>query len=387
MPSGFWSVFLLLSLAACREVVSPSIDAPENLRFRLQPSGDPDMPSGVVLEWDAVPDADLSEYRVYSRPTSSGNFDRRGSTTSPTFHDAGVPDLDYYVTAVDDRNRESDESNVVRVDGNGLRLPRPDALSSVSLDGAIHLVWTDNAFAARPTGFRAYRLYSTSYDLDLDVCGASWVFEGTTVSPQFLATNLANGVPRCFAVSAESVEGFESVWSPVRADTPRPDARNVLVYAYEADPLRSGFRFWEDLNSDGSAAAGELGRVLDGNRTDVDFWVFRDVDDRVFLVPERAGTTLALYDDEPVADLTSIDVAPGIAAFSRTAIEAVPGYGYVFQMLPGGTFPRYGAIRVTHVSRDYLIFDWSFQTDPGNPELRVGGGVNLYQGGVTVVQE
>ena len=28
---------------------------------------------------------------------------------------------------------------------------------------------------------------------------------------------------------------------------------------------------------------------------------------------------------------------------------------------------------MTHVGRDYLIFDWSFQTDPGNPELQLRG--------------
>jgi hypothetical protein len=33
---------------------------------------------------------------------------------------------------------------------------------------------------------------------------------------------------------------------------------------------------------------------------------------------------------------------------------------------------RFGALRVTHVGQDLLIFDWAFQTDPGNPELLVG---------------
>jgi hypothetical protein len=51
-------------------------------------------------------------------------------------------------------------------------------------------------------------------------------------------------------------------------------------------------------------------------------------------------------------------------------IQAAPGYGYVFQIVEGSTL-RYAALRVTHVGRDYLIFDWSLQTDPGNPELVV----------------
>ena len=37
----------------------------------------------------------------------------------------------------------------------------------------------------------------------------------------------------------------------------------------------------------------------------------------------------------------------------------------------GDGFKRYGAVRVTHVGQDFLILDWAFQTDPGNPELIV----------------
>ena len=55
-------------------------------------------------------------------------------------------------------------------------------------------------------------------------------------------------------------------------------------------------------------------------------------------------------------------------------IQAVPGYGYVFQIIEGSTL-HYGALRMTHVGRDYVIFDWSFQTDVGNPELQVRAGL------------
>jgi hypothetical protein len=37
----------------------------------------------------------------------------------------------------------------------------------------------------------------------------------------------------------------------------------------------------------------------------------------------------------------------------------------------GDGFLRYGAVRVTHVGQTFLIFDWAYQTDPGNPELLV----------------
>ena len=127
------------------------------------------------------------------------------------------------------------------------------------------------------------------------------------------------------------------------------------------------------MNSDGRAQSSELGLVQDGNRTDIDFWVYRDsTDSSLWLVPEFSGTQMRLYSTTPLADLTSIDFAPA-SGYSRNMIQAVPGYGYVFQIVEGSTL-RYGALRVTHVGRDYLILDWSFQTDQGDPELQIRAG-------------
>ena len=40
-------------------------------------------------------------------------------------------------------------------------------------------------------------------------------------SPEFIAAALPNGLPRCFGVSAVSIEGFESLWSPIVTRTRR----------------------------------------------------------------------------------------------------------------------------------------------------------------------
>ena len=238
--------------------------------------------------------------------------------------------------------------------------------------GAIHLDWSDNAFTGDPQRFQWYRVYSASYDLDLGLCGADWSLEGTTVAPEFLAGALANGLPRCYGVSAISREGYESLWSPLRQDTPRPDSRNVLAFAFDENTSQAGFRFWDDVNQDGLAQPTELGLVQDGSRTDIDFWVYRDpADSTLWLVPEVSGTSLRLYASSPISDLTDIDFAPA-GGYSRNMIQAAPGFGYVFEIVEGSTL-RYGALRVTHVGRDYLIFDWSLQTDPGNPELVIRG--------------
>jgi hypothetical protein len=365
---GLLAVGLVAGCNSTTFVGTPGVlPPPANLGYVLDPSGDPGQPAGILLIWDDLSDPALASYRVYSRGSAGGAFGLRGETTSNTFHDDGVPHLQYYVTAVDVNGNESDPSNSITVDER-LQLERPATLSSTSLNGAIALDWSDNAYASDPARFEWYRVYSTSYDLDAGLCGAVWSLEGTTVSPEFVVGVLPNGVPRCFGVSAISTEGYESLWSPLRQDTPRPDARNLLVYAFTANSALSGFRFWDDVNQDGAAQPTELGLVQDGNRTDIDFWVYRDpTDSTLWLVPEFSGTSVQLYGNGPIGDLTDIDFAPA-AGYSRNMIEAAPGYGYVFEIVEGSTV-RYGALRVTHVGRSYLIFDWSFQTDPGNPEL------------------
>ncbi|PYO95592.1 MAG: hypothetical protein DMD62_01730 [Gemmatimonadetes bacterium] len=345
---------------------------PANLTYQLEPSGDPSRPAGILLLWDDVPDAGLASYRIYSRASTSGSFNLRGETTSNTFHDNGVPHLQYLVTAVDVNGGESGSSNVITVDER-LQLESPTWLTSISLNGSIHLQWDDISYLSAPTRFKWYRIYSTDYDLDAGLCGTSWVLEGTTVAPEFLASAMTNGVPRCFGVSAVSREGYESLWSPLWQDTPRPDARNTLVFAYNKNQAESGFRFWQDVNGDGRTQASELGLVQDGNLTNIDFWIYQDpTDSTLWIVPEFSGTQIREYGTGPVGDLTDIDFAPA-SGYTRNMIQAVPGYGYVFQIVEGTTL-RYGALRVTHVGRDYLILDWSFQTDPGNPELQIRAG-------------
>jgi len=255
--------------------------------------------------------------------------------------------------------------------GPGVPPDVPAALSSTSLDGAIALTWTDNSYTSDPSNFLNYRVYSTSYNLDQDLCGNTWQLEGTTVAPEFVVGALANGVPHCFAVSATSVDGFESDRSPLRTDTPRPDSRNIVLYAFQFQSAGSGFRFWDDLNGDGQVQDSELGLVRSGGGADIDFAVDRDASGDLFLTPVRPGSGVEYYDaNNPVEDLTTIDFAED-RTYLTSGILALPGYGYVFEMDGGDGFKRYGAVRVSHVGKDFLILDWAYQTDPGNPELIV----------------
>lgn len=270
----------------------------------------------------------------------------------------------------------------------GVVLDVPANLVGTSLDGAIYLSWLDNAFeSAPPNTFMEYRIYSSGYSLDDTLCDEDWSFEGSTIAPEYLAGALVNGIPMCFTVVSVSVDGLESDFATPWADTPRPEARNEIIYAYQVDQQFSGFKFWDDVNLDRVVDDFELGVVGDGNRTDIDFWIDRDLNGDFFFVVERPGTELVFYSNDPIDDLTAIDIAP-VGGYSRDDHQAVPMYGYVFQMDEGDGFPRYGAIRVTHVGTQFMIFDWSYQTDPGNPELSVHGGLAVAANtGVRVVRQ
>ena len=256
----------------------------------------------------------------------------------------------------------------------------PANLESTTLDGAVALLWDDNSYVADPSNFEAYGIYSTSYDLDADVCGSTWALEGTTVAPEFVVGALTNGVPRCFAVSAQSIEGAESARSTIVSDTPRPDSRNLVLNVMQTQDVGSGFRFWDDFNTDQLVQDAELALVRSGSAADIDFAVERDGAGSVFLTPVRPGTGVEFYSDVPVEDLTSVSFAPcitdgspdGCASYSPLPIEASPGFGYVFETDGGDGFVRYGAVRVTHVGPTFVVLDWAFQTDRGNPMLLVG---------------
>ena len=259
-------------------------------------------------------------------------------------------------------NIQISSPDVIDLDGSGAtRLPPPSGLYTFSLDAAIQLTWSGSIVKSYPHQFRHYRVYSTSYSSILDRCDdTGWVVEGTTVSDGFLASNLRNGISRCFAVSTVAQDGGEGPRSAARADTPRHGGTFVAIDAYESRPATSGWLF-HDLS------LGRVGVVTDGRRNDLDFRVERHSDGSLWFRPIRPSERVLVYGNAQIPDLTSIDRAPA-SGYAFIQVEAVPGYAYVFASTqPDGV--HYGAVRVSYVARDYVVIDWSYQIAPNNAEL------------------
>jgi hypothetical protein len=352
----------LVPLAACDELtgIGADPDAPANVTYELTPSGDPNAPAGVILSWDAPRSGRANAFNVYGRQAAGAAWQLRATTTSPTFHDAGVPEAQYYIATRDADGNEIAQSAVVTIDFAAGRLPAPQGLTSISMNAAIQLVWSGNAVSASASTFDHYLVYSTSYDVSRGVCTANWVREGSTVSDGFFAGNLSNGVSRCYAVSAVTIDGHESDWSSSRLDTPRFDARNALVYAAESRADSASFLFFED-------ATKKLGIVAPATRTDADVTVDQRSDGTLWFTPARSAVTIALYSSKPITDLTSIDRAPA-SGFGSGPIQAVAGFGYVVRIVKADGV-HYAGVRVAYVAKNSVVFDWSYQSGPGNPEL------------------
>jgi hypothetical protein len=187
---------------------------------------------GVLLSWlPPSPDSSIQDFVVYGTDSSdNAGFVRRAITTSVSFHDAGTPQVQYYITSQDVNGVESAPSNVVLIDAADT-VEAPANLTGTPLDSAAELAWPDNSITGTNGGrFDFYRVYSDSVSGSTCI-GSSTVLEGQTVSNGFVITGIANAVPRCYFVTAVTRSGHESSGSPA-----------VIITPSSADPPYSAAR-------------------------------------------------------------------------------------------------------------------------------------------------
>lgn len=275
-PNRSWlaAPFVVAALvAACNNdnsnltsgIVPPG--APTDLIYQLNSgeqvgAGDSVIEPGVLLSWlPPNPDSTVQDFVIYgSDSTDSNGFLRRSITTSVTWHDAGIPstlDLQYYVTSQDVNGNESAPSNIVMISP-GDTVQTPAGLAGTPLDSAAELSWQSNSITG-PNGshFDFYRVYSQN--ASNSTCDAtSTVLEGQSVSNAFVITGIANGVGRCYYVTAVTKSGHESLGSntviltPESTDPPFSAARvpaNATIIAHHPIVLRRAHAFVRLFNT------------------------------------------------------------------------------------------------------------------------------------------
>lgn len=368
-----WMGVLLMSglaLSACTEtteVISPRgggvPDTPRALQISYYNQA-------VVLTWELGPFWDGEPFRVYSRVAGDSGYILVAEVTncaaglcsySDTNIESGVT-YEYYVTAVGFDGAEAASANDVVVTVPSFAPPPvPGGMEVVALDGATYLRWDDSALAADDFSF--YRVY-------LFFDGESFLL-GETDSQGFLDELAENGLTYEYFVTALDEYGHESDGSGLAAGTPRPDYHGEYLYDYFAAPEISGFIFQEDEGFD---------PVVDGDdplrhfrlETDADGWWLVPGPD-VDVYPAGFETTALKCGPGADVDCIALDAAPA-SGYQVADLALDPQLTYVLRVPGADNALRYAALRVELLGFDefgdpLMIFDWSYQLQPGNPAL------------------
>jgi hypothetical protein len=323
----------------------------------------------VVVTWQLAASWNGEPFRVYAA-TGGSDFIRIAEVTNCSQSLCSYSDVNiepgvtytYYVSAVGFDGVEAASADAIPITVPGYTPPPvPGRMEVVALDGANYLRWDDAARSVADFSF--YRVY-----LFLD--GESFLL-GETDSEGFLDELAENGLTYEYFVTALDEFGHESEGSGSGFGTPRPDYHGEFLYDFFSVPSASGFIFQEDESFDPVVSGTDPLRHF-RLETDAQGW---------WLVPGPGVTVYPLGFETtalrcgPGADATCIalDEAP-VNGYVAQDLFVEPQTTYVLQVPGNDNRLRYAAVRIEVLGFDQddaplMIFDWSYQLQPGNPAL------------------
>ena len=235
----------------------------------------------------------------------------------------------------------------------------PRGLYSTTGDQSVTLRWLANTEA----GVAGYRVYQST-------CATTCPYTriGTSTGTSFLVTGLTNGVTRFFAVAAVDGAGNESALTYETVyDTPRPEGIGAAMVNLRGGPGGTGWDF-----------SAMLARPISNSAVDVLY-----SDTLGFSEIYAADANTDIQDAGYATTLDAVDYAPTAGWSPTGSVEVIPGHCYVVWTRDN----HFAKFRVTSSSLGAVIFDWAYQTDPGNGELRARraghGAANARQAAVT----
>ena len=228
----------------------------------------------------------------------------------------------------------------------------PRGVYTVTGDGEVEVHWIANT-ESDVAGYRIYEAPCASGG------GCPYDRVGTTGGTSFVVDGLANGVTRYYAVAAYDASGNESELSgEILFDTPRPEGFGQALNDYLDSAAGSGYDF--------SASAS---RNWDDPLTDV-FFGFAGGVYQMFVPDLNTDIQDAGY----ASSLDAVDFAPTNGWSPSGSVELIVGHCYVVWTRDD----HYAKIRVTDIQPAStgvparVVFDWAYQVDAGNRELRAG---------------
>jgi hypothetical protein len=242
----------------------------------------------------------------------------------------------------------------------------PRGVYSVTGDGSVTLHWLPNTEG----NIVGYRIYEASC-ANGSSCPYNRVGAVGADASSFVVTGMQNGVTRFFAVSALNSENRESDLSYETVyDTPRPAGTGATVGNYRGNPRHYAGAGW-----DFSAAA-----AVSYNDLAADV-IYSDTLGIAEMYAADAYTDI--QDAGYSTTLDHVDFAPTSGWSPTGTVELIQGHCYVVATRTN----NYAKFRVTAVTPSSVTFDWAYQTDPNNGELKARRpghlGANTLQAAVT----
>jgi hypothetical protein len=228
----------------------------------------------------------------------------------------------------------------------------PRGVYTVTGDGQVRVFWLDNT-EPDVAGYRVYEAPCASGG------GCPYDPVGATTGTTFTVTGLANGETRFYAVAAYDLAGNESALSEETLfDTPRPEGFDRVLNNSQESTAGSGYDF--------SAFSA---RDWNDPLTDMYFGFSGGVDQ--MFVPDFQTD---IQDAGVASSLDAVDFAPNTGWSPSGTVELIVGHCYVVWTRDD----HYAKFRVTEIRPGStgvparVVFDWAYQVDPGNRELRAG---------------
>jgi hypothetical protein len=226
--------------------------------------------------------------------------------------------------------------------------PVPQGVYSVTGDGEIYLYWLpiDDV----NSDFAFYAVYRSDHHPDTGY----WEI-GTTINEYFLDNDVINGHTYYYAVSSVDVDGNLSDLSyEYVPDTPRPEGFNQIIYDFDTSPDFSGW----DLDGQ---------RLVNWEDGDSDFYLEYFPGDDVFYF--NVGNEMTdIQDMGYTGDFDEIDYSPPAdSGWSQNGwCEVILDHTYVIWTDDN----HFAKVRIKAIGQESVIFDWGYQVDPGNRELK-----------------
>ncbi len=243
-------------------------------------------------------------------------------------------------------------------------LPAPSGVFTITGDRYVEVFW-DEIQDGNVFGYRVYR----SMDAD-----GPYVALGISGDGYYFDDDVSNGITYYYAVAAYDHHDDESDLSyELIHDTPRPDGTSLIVY--DDDALAGvDFSGWNDV------------MVLPWDDPYADMYLFWDVGSQHYAMQSTdvvVGEEVYGTDLQPagyVDSLDELDWAPDGGWSTEEADVVILRTGHAYWVWTWEN--NYAKFRVQLVGEDFVVLDWAYQTDVGNPELVIiaGDGPPRYRG-------